>query len=203
MPTPTHAHIEELAKTLILPFYHIKRDMPLPLGERRWENDAEHSWSIALLACSLAPEVDPGLDVGKICQFATIHDLVEIYADDTSVFASADQLASKDEREARALETIAKDFAHFPWIIQTIEAYERKDTDEAKFVYAIDKYITLLYDYLDEGRLFRERKVTLAQHNASLEAHRRKAHSHPAVGKYYDEVRDLLDAHPEFFHPEE
>jgi 5'-deoxynucleotidase YfbR-like HD superfamily hydrolase len=201
MPKPTHAHIERLLKSLILPFYHVKRDMPLPVGERRWENDAEHSWSLALLACSIAPEIDKSLDVGRICQFAVAHDLVEVYADDTSVFATDEKLASKAEREEKALGFIAKEFAHFPWIVQTIEEYERKDTAEAKFVYALDKYIAIAYDYIDEGKLFQERKVTLTDYNKSLETHRTKAHTHPDIAEYYDEVRALLDSHPEFFHP--
>lgn len=41
-----------------------------------------------MLACSLAHEIDPTLDIGKISQFAIAHDLVEVYADDTSVFAT-------------------------------------------------------------------------------------------------------------------
>lgn len=200
MAKPTHDHIEKLIRTLVLPFYHIKRDMPLPIGERRWENDAEHSWSLALVACALAPEVDSSLDVGKVCQFAVAHDLVEVYADDTSTFASEEQLATKAEREEQALRQIAKEFAHFPWIVQTIEEYERKDTNEARFVYALDKYIAVAYDYIDEGKLFRECSVTLAEYNKSLETHRVKAQSHPIIAEYYEAVRSLLDAHPEFFH---
>lgn len=196
----THDHIEKLIRTLVLPFYHIKRDMPLPIGERRWENDAEHSWSLAFLACALAPQVDPSLDVGKICQFAVAHDLVEVYADDTSTFASDEHLATKEECEEEAFKQIAKEFAHFPWIVQTIEEYERKDTPEAKFVYALDKYIAVTYDYIDEGKLFIERKVTLNEYNKSLQVQRKKAHSHPVIAEYYEAVRSLLDAHPEFFH---
>lgn len=200
MPKPTHSQIEYLLKALVLPFYHVKRDMPLPVGERREENDAEHSWSLAMVACSIAQEVDPTLDIGKICQLAVAHDLVEVYANDTSVFASDEELTSKHEREERALEVISTEFAHFPWIIQTIESYERRDTNEAKFVYALDKYIPVAYDLIDEGRLLRERKVTLAQYNKSLELHRKKAQAHPEIAKYYNGVRDLLDAHPEYFH---
>lgn len=200
MTKPTHTDIENLIRNIILPFYHIKRDMPLPIGERRWENDAEHSWSVAFLACVLAPQIDPQLDVGKIAQFATAHDVVEVYAGDTSTFAVEDDLLSKAEREEAALQRLAKEFTHFPWIVQTIEEYERRDTDEAKFVYALDKYITVAYDYIDEGKLFQERKMTLAEYNKSLEAHRQKAQHHTEVAKYYEEVRGLLDAHPEFFH---
>jgi putative hydrolase of HD superfamily len=203
MSRPTHQQVEKLIKHMVLPFCQIERDVPLPIKNRRWENDAEHSWSLALVACSLAPEVDPTLDVGKICQFATVHDLVEIHADDTSVFAKAEHLASKAEREAQALEKFKQDFSFLPWIIQTIEEYERKDTDEARFVYAVDKYIATMFDYIDQGQLFRERQVTLADYNHSMAAHRTKAHAHPVIAKYYDEVRALLDAHPEFFHTEQ
>ncbi|MGD8373628.1 MAG: HD domain-containing protein [Candidatus Woesebacteria bacterium] len=200
MNKPTHADIERLIRKIILPFYHVKRDRPLPIGERRPENDAEHSWSVAFLACALAPQIDPKLDVGKIAQYATAHDLVEVYANDTSVFASAEDLASKAAREELALKQITKEFAHFPWIIRTIEEYEHKDSNEAKFVYALDKYIAVTYDYIDEGKMFRDRKVSISQYDKSLEAHRQKAQSHTEVGKYYNEVRDLLDSHPEFFH---
>jgi len=200
MNKPTHADIENLIRKIILPFYHVKRDMPLPIGERRWENDAEHSWSVTFLACALAPQIDAKLDVGKIAQYATVHDLVEIYASDTSTFAAEEKLATKAEREEAALKRIAAEFAHFPWITQTIEEYEHRQTNEAKFVYALDKYLAVAYDYIDEGKLFQERKMTLAEYNKSLETQHSKAQSHHEIGKYYDEVRDLLDSHPEFFH---
>jgi putative hydrolase of HD superfamily len=200
MTKPTHADIERLIRKIILPFYHVKRDMPLPIGERRQENDAEHSWSVAFLACALASQIDPKLDVGKIAQYATVHDIVEVYADDTSTFAAQEALDSKAEREEAALKRIASEFAHFPWIVQTIEEYENRSTDEAKFVYALDKYIAATYRYIDGDRGFRECQITLEMFNNKLEAHRKKAHSHPEIAKYYEEVRSLFDSHPEFFY---
>jgi 5'-deoxynucleotidase YfbR-like HD superfamily hydrolase len=197
---PTHYDIEKLIKGLVLPFCHVKRDMPLPVGERRWENDAEHSWSVAFLACTLAPKLDPSLDISKICQFAVVHDLVEVYATDTSTFADHEHLATKVEREEQALKRISSETTQFPWIAETIEAYERQDTPEAKFVSAIDKYIAVTYDLIDEGKLFRERKMSLEEYNKSLESQRRKVQDHPLVAEYYEEVRTQLDAHPEFFH---
>ena len=202
MPKPTHEHIEKLLRELVLPFYHIHRDMPLPVGERRLENDAEHSWSLGVLACSLAPEIDATLDVGKIAQLALAHDLVEVHAGDTSTFADASEHATKAEREEAALEKIAADFPMFPWIAQTIREYESRETNEAKFIYALDKYIALIYDFIDKGRLFQRRKVTLKQYNDFLVEHRKKAHTHPVVAEYYEEVRGHLDAHPEYFHIE-
>ena len=200
MGKPSHHQIEKLLIQVVLPFYHVKRDIPLPRGERRAENDAEHSWSLAFVACALAPEIDPGLDVGLVCQFAVVHDLVEVYAGDTAVHGDPAHAATKDVREAAAAKKLAREFAYLPWITQTLQAYERKDTNEALFVYALDKYLPVFFDYLDQARLFKERKYSLERYNRELEAHRAKAHRHPAVGKYYDEVRELLNAHPEYFY---
>ena len=200
MQAPSHDEIEELLRLVVLPFYHIKREMPLPVGDRRWENDAEHSWSVAFLACALAPLIDTSLDVGKIAQLAIAHDIVEVFAGDTSVFAHADEQATKDQREAAALAKIATDFSHFPWIVDTLHAYEAKSSDEAKFVYAVDKYITVMYDYIDAGKYLKEAGYTHETYRQHLQPHREKAWSHREIGKYYDEVRTLLDEHPEYFH---
>jgi 5'-deoxynucleotidase YfbR-like HD superfamily hydrolase len=200
MSKPTHTDVHSLLRDVVLPFYHVKRTTPLPIGERRWENDAEHSWAVAFLACSLAPQIDPKLDLGKVAQFAIAHDVVEVYAGDTSTFASEEELAGKEAREAKALERLSEEFAHFPWIAQTIEEYERKACDEARFVYAVDKYIAVALDLIDEGQYYRDYKLTWEAFDKSMAVHRKKAHSHPGVAKYYDEVREILDSHPEYFH---
>jgi 5'-deoxynucleotidase YfbR-like HD superfamily hydrolase len=114
---------------------------------------------LALLGCALAPQIDKQLNIGKVCQYAIVHDLVEVYADDTSNFAEDDKRASKDQREKLALQRIAEEYDHFPWIVDTIKEYESKESNEAKFVYALDKYLPVYFDYLDRSRLFRERKM--------------------------------------------
>src|SRR3989344_7587073 len=144
MEKPTHHEVKELLSELIIPFYEVERDMLIPtqpVGERRNENDAEHSWSVAVLACCLAPHIDPNLDIGLVSQFAILHDLVEVYADDVSVWADKASLSLKEENEMEALKTIQKQFVHFPWLVETLESYERQDTSEALYVRAIDKYI--------------------------------------------------------------
>ncbi len=200
MKQPEHLDIERLVKDIILPFCHIKRDVRLPSGERRFENDAEHSWSLALLAGCLAPLVDDQLDVGRVCQIATAHDVVEVFAGDTPVFSDNASLASKADREHQALRRIKQDFGHFPWLTEMIDEYKTLSSNEAKFVYALDKYIAVLFDYLDKGEYLREIKMTHKQYTVSLLTHREKAQAHSSVGAYYDQVRELLDGHPEYFH---
>jgi HD superfamily phosphodiesterase len=70
----TTNQILALTKQVILPFHEIKRSHKLAIGRRRHENDVEHSWSVAVLACCLAPYIDPTLDLGKISQYAILHD---------------------------------------------------------------------------------------------------------------------------------
>lgn len=163
MKKPTHDEIKKFIAEIILPFYVVERDMLIPTqpeGNRRNENDAEHSWSVAVLACSLAPHIDPKLDVGLVSQFAIVHDLVEVYAADTSVWADDEALNSKEQNETEALTKIKSRFANFPWLIDTLEKYERQDTNEALYVRAIDKYIALVIRFMDGGEFYRTQGIT-------------------------------------------
>lgn len=199
MQNPSHAELEELFREIIVPFYHIRRNNCVPFADDYVENDAEHSWSLAFFACALAPKIDPNLDVGLIAQFAIVHDIVEVYAGDTSNLASDEEKATKADREAAALKKITARFTHFPWIIETLERYEMRECGEAKFVYALDKYMPVMLEYLGDGGLIPQRKLTLQQFRGLLARQREKAHTHAVVGKYYDEIRDLLESHDEYF----
>jgi 5'-deoxynucleotidase YfbR-like HD superfamily hydrolase len=192
--------IDQLVDEIILPFYGLKRDMTVPAENFRDENDAEHSWSVALIACALAPEIDPALDIGKICQFSVVHDMIEIYAGDTSVWAADEKLADKEQREAAALKIIKSKYSAFSWLIETIEEYERMDTQEALYVRAIDKFVAVMIRLRDNGKFYVDNKITQDKYEKNMEASRRKAHGHEAVGQYYERIRDIFDNHPEYFY---
>ena len=121
--------IEKIMRELVLPFSAVERAVPLPLPTGvRQENDAEHSWSLAFVACILAPRVDASLDVGLVCQFAVVHDLAEIHTGDITTFDPDERHRTKEELEHHAVQKIAKDFADFSWLVDQLEAYERQDT---------------------------------------------------------------------------
>ncbi len=200
MDKPDLAELEGLLTQLVFPFYQIERDAVPPITPRRFENDVEHSWSVAFLACSLAPRIDKTLDVGKIAQFAIVHDLVELFAGDTSPWHDESVRDSKEEREEKALQHIAKNFSHFPWIIETIQAYEAKKSNEAKYVWAVDKIIILLLRYLDHGKFYIDNKITKQLFDERLSGHRKKAHAHPAIGDYYEQLLELFESKPEYFY---
>lgn len=200
MSHPKHSDLDALLSEVILPFYLVMRDMRVPVGRRRLESSTEHSWALALMACALAPQVDASLDVGKVAQFAVVHDLVELHAGDTTPFGPLKKVHSKERREQDSLKKIAEQTTAFPWITETIEAYERRDTPEARFVWAADKYITLLTRHKDDGKFYRSQKLTYKKFTERIAGNRAKAHAHEAIGAFYDELRAEIDARPDHFY---
>lgn len=196
---PTLSDLEQLLSELAFPFYRIERDAVPPIEPRKYETDVEHSWSVAFLACSLAPEIDTTLDVGKIAQFAIVHDLVEVFAGDTSPWHNKQTRLSKEEREEKAMKHIGERYTRFPWIIQTIKAYESHASREAQFVWALDKVIMLMLRHLDKGKYYVENDITKELFDTRLADHRKKAHAHPKIGEYYEQLLEIFDRHPEYF----
>jgi len=72
---------------------------------KRLENDAEHSWHLAMMVWVFAPHYEQPIDLEKALKMALIHDLPEIYAGDVPAFDVEGRLG-KDERERRAMERL-------------------------------------------------------------------------------------------------
>lgn len=71
----------------------------------RYENAAEHSWQIALLALALAPQLAPDVDAARVVGMLLVHDLGEIDTGDTIVYATEGWTERKAAEEA-AIERI-------------------------------------------------------------------------------------------------
>ena len=56
------------------------------IDKSRRENDAEHSWHIAVMAMLFSEYAPEPVDVGRVVQMCVVHDLVEIYAGDTFAY---------------------------------------------------------------------------------------------------------------------
>jgi 5'-deoxynucleotidase YfbR-like HD superfamily hydrolase len=104
MKKPKLQDIQKLINDIAVPFYLIDRDMDIQISNTKYrkETDAEHAWSIALVACSIAPLIDNKLDFGKIAQLAVVHDLVEIHAGDISIWGTEEDLALKEVNEKQS-----------------------------------------------------------------------------------------------------
>ena len=97
----------------------------------RRENDAEHSWHIALMAYLLREYVEEAVDVGKVMLMVLIHDLVEIDAGDTYAYDSVGAQTKRD-REVAAADRIfgilpEDQGTYFRELWEEFEAYETPD----------------------------------------------------------------------------
>ncbi len=118
----------------------------------RAENTAEHSWHAALSAILLAPVANEPVDIHKITRMLLIHDLVEIEAGDTSVY-DRDGVALQEQAEYRAAEIV---FNKLPENLadelrSLWDEFEARQTPEAKFAKAIDRFLPLLSHYKNGG----------------------------------------------------
>jgi 5'-deoxynucleotidase YfbR-like HD superfamily hydrolase len=149
---------------LVLTFAKVNRVTYHEDGVRP-ESDTDHTVMLSVCACALASKLYPDLDLGKVAQFAITHDLVEAYAMDTDSFglSEADK-EEKDVREHEAYLRIEREFKDvFSWIPETIHAYEKLDTREARFVKTVDKCMTKITHMMNGGVYFKEKGLTKDQ----------------------------------------
>lgn len=138
----------------------ILRQSPLAAVQRR-ENDAEHSWHLAMMVVLLAEYSDEPIDVGHTVQLVLIHDLIEIYAGDTPLYDGAAG-ADQQEREVAAADAL---FALLPddqaLRIRTLwDEFEARGTPEARFAKAMDRLQPLLLNWMARGGTWRTPGVT-------------------------------------------
>lgn len=162
----------------------------------RAENDAEHSYALALAAWFLCSHFKE-LNRDKVLRYALAHDLVEVYAGDTSVFADKAIIVNKPERESKALERLALEWPDFPDLIQCMREYEARANDEAKSVYTLDKIMPVILNYAQKGRAWRKHGITFEQLHKTKEI---KVQTDPRIHEYYKQLYVLLTERPELFH---
>ncbi len=143
---------------LTLQFARVNRVTMHEDGER-YESDTDHTVMLSLCACALADKLyKDKLDLGKVAQFAIVHDLVEVHVGDTNTInISEEGRALKNKKESESLALIKEEFGNvYPWLHETIEEYERRDTGEARFVKTLDKAMSKITNTLNKGTALRK-----------------------------------------------
>ena len=139
------------------------RQTNLTNGERK-ENDAEHSWHLALMAVFLSEYAKEPVDVLQVIKMVLIHDLVEIDAGDTYLYDEAGN-GTKAAREQKAAERI---FNILPGdqaeeLFKLWQEFEDRKTPESKFANTLDRIQPVLLNDATEGRAWREHDVCIDQ----------------------------------------
>ena len=141
----------------------VLRRTPLTDASRP-ENSAEHSWHLVLAAIVLAEHGTTSVDLLRVLEMLTVHDLVEVDAGDTFAY-DAGHLGTKAERERVAADRI---FALLPpdqgaRLRARWEEFEAHETPEARFANALDRLQPLLQNACAGGGSWRDHEVTRAQ----------------------------------------
>ena len=128
----------------------------------RKENDAEHSWHLALMAVLLKEYSNEEVDLAKVIPMVLIHDLVEIDAGDT--YAYDDQgLKVQNERENlaanRIFNLLPEDQAKK--VFDLWNEFEERKTPEAKFARVMDNFQPVMLNAVTDGRMWAENGVHL------------------------------------------
>lgn len=177
-------------------FQKIERTI-LATGLKRNENDAEHSFQMAIVCWFLIQTLRLKLSTNKVIAYCLTHDLVEIFAGDTYFYTSNTKLKNtKQAREEKAMKKIAKLFPKFVGMNKTIAEYEAKKNPEAKFVYAVDKVLPVINIYLDQGKSWKRDRVTYEMIRTKDE----KVKVSKPVEKIWKDLVKKLDKNKKFFY---
>jgi putative hydrolase of HD superfamily len=127
--------------------------------ETRLENDAEHSWTICIMALLLKEYSNFTINLEKVIIMLLIHDIVEIDAGDTFLYSPERSNAQKNEKIAAErifglLENDQKEYFINIW-----NEFEEKETNEAKFASVFDRLEPLIQNYVLEGYIWKKYNI--------------------------------------------
>ena len=142
---------------------NIFRQTHLSMNGRN-ENDAEHSWHMAVMAYLLREYANEEVDIAKVMLMCLVHDIVEIDAGDTYAYDTEGlktQKAREDAAKERIFSILPKEQKEeFIALFDEFEAYE---TPESKFAHALDNLQPLMLNNSNNGGDWRAHQVTAEQ----------------------------------------
>jgi putative hydrolase of HD superfamily len=135
-----------------------------PLGLERYENSAEHSWQIAMLAAALAPYAAEPVDIPHVTAMLLVHDIGEIDTGDTMVYVEG----GWEERKAAELAAVKRIFSLLPEaqagaFLALWQEFEEGKTPEARFAHTADRAMPVLLNLANGGQSWRENGISHAR----------------------------------------
>ena len=132
-----------------------------PLSLERYENSAEHSWQIALLAASMAQYAGTPINIDRVISMLLIHDIGEIDTGDTIFYAEEGWA----ERKAAEFAAVTRIFGLLPEpqrekFMALWQEFEDAESPEARFAHAADRAMPVLLNLANDGQSWRENGIT-------------------------------------------
>ena len=149
----------------------------------RRENSAEHSWHLAMACWSIAELFELDVNHERLLKMALVHDLGEIDAGDTFLFASSRNAAHIEERAGIARLQAERGNG----ITNLVEIWEEQETGSSKetqLLRVVDRLLPFLLNLNTEGKTWIESDVTRSQVAAALAF---IEHSFPVIHDWFTE----------------
>lgn len=157
-------HNENLSKQLefikeIDKLKYIQRKTKI-FNSNRHENDAEHSWHLAMMVMVMAEHANAPIDMLKVIKMVLIHDIVEIDSGDVFFYDTTKNHSNTDE-ELLAANRI---FGLLPeeqaqQLIEIWKEFKAGETDDAKFAKSMDRLAPLMQNHSNNGGTWKEFNV--------------------------------------------
>ncbi|MEM1312743.1 MAG: HD domain-containing protein [Patescibacteria group bacterium] len=180
-------------------FQQIKRTIFVPNElPQRFENDAEHTLQITLVAWYLIDSKNLPLNKELAIKYALVHDLVEVYAGDLDPFMHTndpDFELKKAKNEAKAFSKIKQSISEFSDLHKYIQAYEQKEDEESIFIYSLDKLVGKLNVTELDKRSFKDCGISYS----SAKKRFLKIEKSPYIKPYIDEISKLWKIKQDFY----
>lgn len=153
------------------------------IDKSRRENDAEHSWHIALMAMLFKDYAPEGCDVARAVQMCIVHDLVEIYAGDTFAYDVAAN-EGKEQREQLAADRLFGELPeHLAAEFRTLwEEFDAMETPDSRYAAAMDRLQPYLHNTLTGGHTWKEGNPSVEMVNKRMAP---AIDAIPQVGDWY------------------
>lgn len=164
------------------------------------ENNAQHSFQMAMVAWYISLQGELALDIDKIIRYALVHDLVETYSGTSPVYSrTAETQAQKDDAEESSLNRFRSEFANFPDLITYLDEYILLQNHESKFIYALDKLLPLINIELNNHDFYQQTKTT---YEDMLQVKDAKIATDPTIYAYFELLKKYLKDERKFFWPD-
>lgn len=132
-----------------------------PLGLDRYENSAEHSWQLALLAAVAARYAVAEVDVNRVIGMLLVHDVGEIDTGDTMIYVEG----GWEQRQAAELAAVTRIFGMLPdgqgaGFLALWKEFNEGVTPESRFAQAVDRAMPVLLNLANNGQSWREHGIS-------------------------------------------
>ncbi|HYH07448.1 MAG TPA: HD domain-containing protein [Thermoanaerobaculia bacterium] len=132
-----------------------------PTGLDRYENTAEHSWQIAMLAAAMVQYAEEPVDVDRVVTMLLVHDIGEIETGDTMFYVEE----GLSDRKAAERAAVTRIFGLLPAqqrdrFLGLWNEFENNSTPEARFAHAADRAMPVILNLANNGQSWRENGIT-------------------------------------------